>query len=224
MSEFEADLDADSAELLRLGSATLYEASGSDCFLDADFRPAWDGAEFVGRALPLSAQAGDNLALHHGIEEAGDGDVLVVDGGGARFGYWGEVMAVAALNRGIRGLVIDGGVRDTARLAQLGFPAFSTSISIRGTIKQWPGVLGSPVTLRGRVIRRGDVVVADRDGVAILPAGRYVAILDAARGRAAKEERIMERLRAGETTLDLYGLRPLGSPVSDTKQTAPNHL
>lgn len=224
MSGWEADLDADRAELLRLGSATLYEASGSDCFLDVAFRPAWDGAEFVGRAFPLSAQAGDNLALHHGIEGAGDGDVLVVDGGGAEFGFFGEVMAVAALSRGIRGLVIDGGVRDTVQLAGLGFPAFSTSISIRGTIKQWPGVLGVPLTLRGRVVRRGDVVVADRDGVAILPFERYADIVQAARSRAAKEEHIMERLRAGETTLDLYGLRPLGTPISDTKPLVPNTL
>lgn len=212
------DLDDDAAELLRLGSATLYEASGSDCFLDAAFRPAWAGAEVVGRALPLSAQAGDNLALHHGIGEAAAGDVLVVDGGGAPFGYWGEVMAVAAQSRGIRGLVIDGGVRDTEQLSRLRFPAFSTSISIRGTIKQWPGTVGLPVTMRGRVVRRGDVVVADRDGVAILPYERYAEILEAARARAAKEEVFMERLRAGELTLDLYGFRSLGAPISDSNQ------
>lgn len=223
MSASGVDLDADRAELLRLGSATLYEASGSDCFLDAAFRPAWDGAEFVGRAFPLSAQAGDNLALHHGIEGAGEGDVLVVDGGGAEFGYFGEVMSVAAQSRGIRGLLIDGGVRDTVQLARLGFPAFSTSISIRGTIKQWPGVLGLPVTLRGRVVHRGDVVVADRDGVAILPFERYAEILLAARARAAKEDLIIERLHAGETTLDLYGLRALGSPLSGTPELVPDN-
>lgn len=205
-------------ELLRLGSATLYEASGLDCFLDAAFRPAWDGATIVGRAFPVSAQIGDNLALHHGIAEAGEGDVLIVDGGGARYGYWGEVMTVAAQARGIRGLIIDGGVRDTVQMANLDFPAFSTSISIRGTIKQWPGTVGLPVTLRGRVIRRGDIVVADRDGVAIFPARAYGRVLDAARQRAEKEEIYMERLRAGETTLDAYGFRYLGEPLRDTDE------
>ncbi|KJL27084.1 4-carboxy-4-hydroxy-2-oxoadipate aldolase/oxaloacetate decarboxylase [Microbacterium azadirachtae] len=203
----------DAAELLRLGSATLYEASGQDCFLDAAFRPAWDGAEIVGRAVPVAAQAGDNLALHHGLEAAGPGDVLVVDGGGAPFGYWGEVMAAAAQARGIAGLVIDGGVRDTAQLRELGFGAFSTSISIRGTIKQWPGTIGIPITLRGRVVNAGDLVVADRDGVAILPSGDVDRILEAARARAAKEDAYMARLRAGELTLDLYDFRRLGDPI-----------
>ncbi|WP_341977685.1 4-carboxy-4-hydroxy-2-oxoadipate aldolase/oxaloacetate decarboxylase [Microbacterium sp. LWO13-1.2] len=211
-----SDLDRDADELLRLGSATLYEASRSDCFLDPAFHPAWEGAQLVGRAFPVSAQIGDNLALHHGIETATAGDVLVVDGGGAAYGYWGEVMTVAAQARGIRGLVIDGGVRDTAQLAALGFPAFSTSISIRGTIKQWPGTVGQTVTLRGRVIRRGDVIVADRDGIAVLPAERYDDVLAASRERADKEDAYMARLRAGETTLDVYDLRRLGSPSSDT--------
>jgi 4-hydroxy-4-methyl-2-oxoglutarate aldolase len=209
------DLDGDAAELLRLGTATLYEASASDCFLDAAFRPAWDGAQLVGRALPVTAQLGDNLALHHGIEAAADGDVLVVDGGGAPFGYWGEVMAVAARTRGIRGLIIDGGVRDTAQLASLGFPAFSTSISIRGTIKQWAGTVGLPITLRGRVVRRGDVVVADRDGIIALPAERYDGVLAASRERAIKEAAYMARLRDGETTLDIYDFHRLGSPLGD---------
>jgi 4-hydroxy-4-methyl-2-oxoglutarate aldolase len=216
MSDLDLDLDLDAQELLRLGSATLYEASRSDCFLDPAFRPAWDGAQLVGRAYPVSAQVGDNLALHHGIEAAAEGDVLVVDGGGAQFGYWGEVMTVAAQARGIRGLVIDGGVRDTAQLAALGFPAFSTSISIRGTIKQWPGTVGSTITLRGRVVRRGDVIVADRDGIAVIPAERYDEVLEASRDRAAKEDAYMARLRDGETTLDVYDFRRLGEPSRDT--------
>nr|WP_269778460.1 4-carboxy-4-hydroxy-2-oxoadipate aldolase/oxaloacetate decarboxylase [Microbacterium sp. MAH-37] len=199
---------------MRLGSATLYEASRSDCFLDAAFRPAWDGAQLVGRAVPVTAQQGDNLALHHGIEAAGPGDVLVVDGGGAPFGYWGEVMAVAAQARGIRGLIIDGGVRDTAQLAALGFPAFSTSISIRGTIKKWPGTIGVSITLRGRIVQCGDVVVADRDGVVVLPAGRYDEVLSASRERADKEDAYMERLRTGEVTLDVYDFRRLGAPIT----------
>lgn len=208
------DLDRDAVELLRLGTATLYEASRNDCFLDAAFRPAWEGAEIVGRAVPVTAQAGDNLALHHAIAAAGAGDVLVVDGGGAPFGYWGEVMAVAAQARGIRGLVIDGGVRDTVQLRELGFPAFSTSLSIRGTIKQWPGTVGIPITLRGRVIRQGDVVVADRDGVISLPAERYDEVLAASRERAVKEDAYMARLREGELTLDVYDFRHLGAPVT----------
>ncbi|MGW7533085.1 4-carboxy-4-hydroxy-2-oxoadipate aldolase/oxaloacetate decarboxylase [Amycolatopsis sp. NPDC054798] len=205
-------LDEDTRELLTLGTATLYEASGLDCFLDPAFRPAWDGAQLVGRAVPVSAQIGDNLALHHGIEAAGPGDVLVVDAGGAPFGYWGEVMAVAAQARGIHGLVIDGGVRDTQQLAALGFPAFSTAISIRGTIKHWPGTVGRPITLRGRVVSRGDLVVADRDGIVVFPANEYDRVLNASRSRAEKEQSYLDRLRSGETTLDVYDFRQLGAP------------
>ncbi|WP_309128269.1 4-carboxy-4-hydroxy-2-oxoadipate aldolase/oxaloacetate decarboxylase [Microbacterium sp.] len=210
------DLDRDAEELLRLGTATLYEASRSDLFLDPAFRPAWGGAQLVGRAFPVSAQLGDNLALHHGIESAGAGDVLVVDAGAGAYGYWGEVMTVAAQARGIHGLVIDGGVRDTAQLASLGFPAFSTAISIRGTIKQWPGAVGAPITLRGRVVRRGDVIVADRDGIVVIPAERYDEVLAASRERAVKEDAFMARLRAGETTLDVYDFRGLGEPIHGT--------
>lgn len=209
-----ASHDLDEAELLELGSATLYEASKLDCFLDPSFRPAWDGAQVVGRAFPVLAALGDNLALHHGIEAAGRGDVLVVDAGGGAHGYWGEVMTVAAQQKGIRGLVIDGGVRDTRRLAELGFAAFSTSISIRGTAKQWPGVMGMPITLKGRRVNRGDLVVADRDGVAVVPAEQIDAVISASRKRAELEFQYMDRLRAGESTLDIYGLRQLGTPAS----------
>jgi 4-hydroxy-4-methyl-2-oxoglutarate aldolase len=204
----------DENELLTLGTATLYEASGLDCFLDPSIRPAWDGAAVVGRAFPVLAAIGDNLALHHGIEAAGPGDVLVVDAGAGLHGYWGEVMTVAALARGIKGLVIDGGVRDTVQMANLSFPAFSSSISIRGTIKKWPGTVGLPITMRGRVINRGDLIVADRDGVAVLPANSLESIIASSRERALKEEAYMKRLAAGETTLDVYNFRDLGSPES----------
>lgn len=208
-------LGADAAELLAMGSATLYEAAQQDLFLDSAFRPAWDGARIVGRALPVEAAVGDNLALHWGIAEAQPGDVLMVDAGGGAHGYFGEVMAVASLARGITGLVIDGGVRDTVQLAELGFPAFSTAISIRGTEKTWPGAVGRTTTLRGRVVERGDLVVADRDGVAVIPQAEVPRVIKAARERVVKEDMYMERLRGGELTLDLYGFRGLGAPDRD---------
>lgn len=206
-------LDIDAAELLAMGSATLYEASSRDLFLDAAFRPAWDGAQIVGRALPVEAAIGDNLALHWGLAAAGPGDVLMVDAGAGAYGYWGEVMAVAAQARGVAGLVIDGGVRDTRELARLQFPAFSTHISIRGTRKEWPGAVGRDITLRGRVVARGDLVVADRDGVAVIPSAEVSRVVEAARERVAKEDTYMERFRNGELTVDVYGFRALGQPL-----------
>ncbi|MDK1361700.1 dimethylmenaquinone methyltransferase [Arthrobacter sp. zg-Y1219] len=208
-------LDIDAAELLAMGSATLYEASSRDLFLDASFRPAWTGAQIVGRALPVEAAIGDNLALHWGLAAAGPGDVLMVDAGGGAYGYWGEVMAVAAQARGVAGLVIDGGVRDTRELAGLEFPAFSTHIAIRGTRKEWPGAVGRDITLRGRVIARGDLVVADQDGIVVIPSSEVSRVVEAARERVAKEDMFMERLRNGELTVDVYGFRALGEPLKN---------
>jgi len=194
------------AELLALGSATLFEASGLACDLDPDLRPAWRGAVLCGPALPVRAAVGDNLALHRALEQAREGEVLVVDAAAGRFGYWGEVLAVAAEARGVRGLVIDGGVRDTERLAALGFPAFSTCVAIRGTVKQDGGTVGQPIDVRGRRVVRGDLVVADADGIVVLPAAEVASTLDAARERARAEQGYFERLRGGELTLDIYRL------------------
>jgi 4-hydroxy-4-methyl-2-oxoglutarate aldolase len=199
------------AELLALGSATLYEASRLDCCLPATLRPAWPGAEVAGSALPVRTAPGDNLPLHLALEQARPGEVLVVDAGAAPHGYWGEVLTVAAQQRGVLGLVIDGGVRDTARLAELRFPVWSSSVALRGTAKADPGTVGAPIRLGGADVARGDLVVADADGVVVLPAARVPDVLDAARARAEKEAAFLERLRAGELTMDLYGFpRPAG--------------
>ncbi|HVQ96710.1 MAG TPA: 4-carboxy-4-hydroxy-2-oxoadipate aldolase/oxaloacetate decarboxylase [Mycobacteriales bacterium] len=203
--------DALAVELLALGSATLYEASGLDCFLPADLRPAWPGANVVGTALPVRTAEGDNLPLHLALEVAEPGEVLVVDAAGAPHGYWGEVLAVAAQQRGVRGLVIDGGVRDTERLEVLRFPVFSSSIAVRGTVKDDPGSVGAPLTLGSAPVTRGDIVVGDRDGIVVLPIRHCPAILAAARQRQQKEEAFLARIRAGELTLDIYGFSRRGN-------------
>jgi 4-hydroxy-4-methyl-2-oxoglutarate aldolase len=197
-------------ELLALGSATLYEASGLDCFLPVTLRPAWPGARLVGTALPVRTAAGDNLPLHLALEVAGPGDVLVVDAAGAAHGYWGEVLAVAAQVRGVHGLVIDGGVRDTEQLQALDFPAFSSLIALQGTTKRDPGTVGEPIVLGAVRVAMGDIVVADRDGVVVIPSGRFDAVLVAARARQQKEEEFLTRIRAGELTTDLYGFDRTG--------------
>lgn len=199
------------AELLTLGSATIYEASGLDCSLPATLRPVWAGAGVVGTALPVRTAAGDNLPLHLALEQAAAGEVLVVDAGGAPHGYWGEVLTVAAQQRGVLGLVIDGGVRDTAQLERLGFPVWSSWVALRGTTKLDVGTVGEPLTLGAAPVSRGDLVVGDADGVVVVPADRVPDVLTAARGRAVKEAGYLDRLRAGETTMAVYGFpRPAG--------------
>jgi 4-hydroxy-4-methyl-2-oxoglutarate aldolase len=184
-------------ELLELGTATLYESSGLDCWLPATLRPVWPGAAMVGTALPVRTAAGDNLPLHLALGVADPGEVLVVDAGGAAHGYWGEVLTVAARERGVLGLVIDGGVRDTLRLEALHFPVFSTSVTV-----------GESLTIGVARVERGDVVVADADGVVVLPLASFDAIVDAGRARQQKESQFLERIRSGELTVDLYGFRP----------------
>lgn len=196
-----------SRELLDLGAATVYEAAGGEGGLDPAIRPAWPGARACGPALPVACAVGDNLAIHRALEAAGEGAVLVVDARGHLAGYWGEVMAVAAQARGVAGLVIDGGVRDSAALERLGFPAFARGLSILRTVKHEPGRVGEPVVVGGVTVRAGDVVVADRDGVMAVRSERLEEVLLASRARAAREAQVMARLRAGELTLDVLGLR-----------------
>jgi 4-hydroxy-4-methyl-2-oxoglutarate aldolase len=196
-------------ELLALGTATLYEASGTDCYLPHRLRPAWAGATIVGRALPVVTPAADNLTLHVALEHAEPGDVLVVDGQREPCGYWGEVLAEAALARGITGLVIDGGVRDVEQQRDLPFPVFSTWTAIRGTVKRTVGPIGAPLTLDGTTVHRGDIIVADADGVVALPAADLDRIVAASHARAAAETGYLRRIRAGESTMDIYGFRAL---------------
>lgn len=204
MLALEADLRE---ELLGLGSATLYEASGAEGALDPAIAPIWPGAQVCGPALPVQCSPGDNLAVHLALEAAEPGVVLVVDAHAHLAGYCGEVLAVAAQARGVLGLVIDGGVRDSDPLARLGFPVFARGRSIARTVKHEPGRVGQPVVVGGALVRPGDVVVADADGVVVVRSERLTEVLDASRARVAKEEHVMARLREGELTLDLLGLR-----------------
>lgn len=199
--------DRQLAELAAFGTATVYEASGLDCALDPAIRPVWQVPRVAGRALPVRTHPADNLPLHFAVERAQPGDVLVVDGRGEACGYWGEVLAVAAAARGIAGLVIDGGVRDTTELAELGFPVWASSVCVRRTGKFWPGQVGVELVVGGVAVRPGDAVVADADGVLVLPAHAVGATAAAARARVEKEQSFLQRLRDGELTVDLYGFR-----------------
>jgi len=196
-------------ELLGLGTATVYEAAGLDCVLPGRLRPAWRGAAVAGPAFPVRAAPGDNLALHAALELVDAREVLVVDAGAHEYGYWGEVLTVAAQMRGVAGLIIDGGVRDVDRLEELNFPVFSSCIAIRGTDKRWSGAPGDAITVDAMSISRGDLLIADADGVIVVPRGELDRVVEAARHRARNEGAYLARLRDGELSLDIYGLRAL---------------
>ncbi|WP_105969969.1 RraA family protein [Streptomyces geranii] len=189
-------------------TATLYEASSSYArACDPVLRAAWPGARVAGPAFTVQGVGGDNLALHRAVAEAPPGSVLVVDLQRSAHGHWGEILAVAAQRRGLLGLVVDGGVRDVAEQAELGFPVFAPHVTVVGTGKEHPGVLGAPVRVAGVVVRAGDLVVGDADGVIVVPSAAVPATLDASDARVADEQRALAAIRAGASTLDLYGLR-----------------
>jgi 4-hydroxy-4-methyl-2-oxoglutarate aldolase len=197
---------ADTADaLLALGAATLGE-SGARA-MRARIRAAWPGARFAAPAFPVRCSTGDNLAIHVAVARADPGSALVVDVREMReLGYWGEVLTTAAQSRGITGLVIDGGVRDVTALQAHGFPVFSTMVALRGATKNEPGTIGIPVRVGDVAVEPGDWVVADADGVVVVPGAALEAVVDAGRARAAKEEGFLARLREGATTLELLGL------------------
>jgi 4-hydroxy-4-methyl-2-oxoglutarate aldolase len=199
-------------EVAGFGAATLHEAAGRIGALPGAIAPLDRRMKLWGRALPVSAPADDNLALHRAIAEGQPGDVLVVENGGSlSHGPFGDILALAAKVRGIRGLVIDGGVRDSESLIEIGFPVFARGCSIRGTIKRDPGRVGEPVTIGGIEIRRGDIVIGDADGVVILPAVDLAVIHQAAIARMAAEADLRQAICRGELTLDLLGLSRLVS-------------
>jgi 4-hydroxy-4-methyl-2-oxoglutarate aldolase len=201
------------ADLLALGTATVGEAWPAARLVSAPLRPLAPGMVLAGTALPVRCTPGDNLALHLAIAAARPGDVLVVDyGGSLDSGPFGEIMALACQMRGIAGLVINGAVRDSAQIAALGFPVFARGLNIRGTVKQDRGMIGAPVTLGGVTVTAGDLVLADADAILLLDAQDLAPALSVAQARAAREARMMERLRQGETTLSILGLEGEAGP------------
>ena len=195
------------AALAALGSATLGESGGHAA--DRRLRPAWSGAALAGPAYPVGCTPGDNLAVHVAVTRAPPGSVLVVDVGWvADRGYWGEVLTTAAEAAGLAGLVLDGGVRDVAALEAHAFPVFSSTVALTGATKDKPGTVGAPVRVGGVLVSAGDWVVADVDGVTVVPGGALADVLAAGRAREAKEAGFFEALRAGSTTVELLGLDP----------------
>lgn len=198
----------------RLGTATLHEAAGKAGALPSSLINRTPPAGLAGPAYPVRCPPGDNLWLHHALYRASPGDVLVADvGDGAEFGYWGELLSLAAVAQGLAGLVITGGVRDVARLRETGFPVFSARLAIRGTTKNpdLRGSLGEPVTIGQIVVRPSDLVVGDDDGLVVIARDRVGAVLRAALRREADELQIAQQLRSGQRTLDLLNLPGLAA-------------
>ncbi|WP_042402140.1 4-carboxy-4-hydroxy-2-oxoadipate aldolase/oxaloacetate decarboxylase [Streptacidiphilus carbonis] len=199
-----AEVDA----LAGYGVATVHEAMGRTGYLGPGIRPVHLGSRIAGTAVTVLSWPGDNLMIHVAVEQCRPGDVLVVSTTSpCTDGMFGDLFATALQHRGVRGLVTAAGVRDVADLHAMGFPVWSAAVSAQGTVKATPGSVNVPVTVGGQTVRPGDVIVADDDGVLVVPRLDAAAAVAAAQARTEKEDATRAAFREGQLGLDRYGLR-----------------
>jgi 4-hydroxy-4-methyl-2-oxoglutarate aldolase len=196
-------------KLAEYGVATVHEAIGRRGYLGPALRPNQQGTRIAGTALTVVCWPGDNLMIHAAVEQAKPGDIIVITTASpSTDGAFGELLATSLVAHGVRGLVMGAGLRDTQELRDMGFPAWTAHVSAQGTVKETPGSVNVPVALGDQIIRPGDAIVADDDGVCVVPRPDVAAAVAASAARVAKEDASRSRLAAGELGLDLYGLRP----------------
>lgn len=195
-------------QLAPIGTATVHEAIGRRGYLGPELMPIQQGVKVAGNAVTVLSHPGDNIMIHAAVEVCQEGDMLVVaTTAPSTHGMFGDLLASSLQTRGVRGLVMDAAVRDTADLRELGFPVWTRHVSCQGTVKATPGSVNVPISIDGVTISPGDVICADDDGVVLVERTEAQWALDQSLDRLAKEEATRARLAAGELGVDFYGLR-----------------